>query len=137
MAVLLLSVGTAGLTPLIDARTIQRLWPHRERFGQARVAGSFAFMAGTIGTGILVAASDLRMMFVVYAVGMTGAGIAAVVLLGRPRGAPEGGKGRPQGRDGPAAPARPRAVLRRVVRHVDVRRGVHDAVLAARRGAGR
>jgi PPP family 3-phenylpropionic acid transporter len=87
VAVLMLSVGAAGLTPLIDARTIQRLWPQRERFGQARVAGSFAFMAGTIGTGILIAASDLRTMFVVYAVAMTGAGIAAVVLLGRPRGA--------------------------------------------------
>ena len=86
-AVLLLSVGTAGLTPLIDARTIQRLWPHRERFGQARVAGSFAFMAGTIGSGLLIAASDLRMLFVVYALGMTGAGVAAVLLLGRPHGA--------------------------------------------------
>ena len=87
VAVLMLSVGAAGLTPLIDARTIQRLWPQRERFGQARVAGSFAFMAGTIGTGILVAASDLRAMFVIYAVAMTGAGIAAVALLGRPHGA--------------------------------------------------
>jgi len=86
VAVLLLSVGAAGLTPLIDARTIQRLWPQRERFGQARVAGSFAFMAGTIGTGILIAVTDLRMMFVVYAVAMTGAGIAAVALLGRARG---------------------------------------------------
>ena len=91
VAVLMLSVGAAGLTPLIDARTIQRLWPQRERFGQARVAGSFAFMAGTIGTGILIAASDLRMMFVVYAVAMTGAGIAAAALLGRPRGAPKVG----------------------------------------------
>ena len=91
VAVLMLSVGAAGLTPLIDARTIQRLWPQRERFGQARVAGSIAFMAGTIGTGILVAASDLRIMFVVYAVAMTGAGIAAVALLGRPRGAPKVG----------------------------------------------
>ena len=87
VAVLMLSLGAAGLTPLIDARTIQRLWPRRERFGQARVAGSIAFMAGTIGTGILVAASDLRVMFMVYAVAMTAAGIAAVALLGRPRGA--------------------------------------------------
>ncbi len=86
--VLMLSVGAAGLTPLVDARTIQRLWPRRERFGQARVAGSFAFMAGTIGTGILIAHSDLQVQFVVYAVAMTGAGIAAVTLLGRPRGAP-------------------------------------------------
>ncbi len=91
VAVLMLSVGSAGLIPLLDARTIQRLWPQRERFGQARVAGSFAFMAGTIGTGILIASSDLQMLFVVYAVAMAGAGVAAVALLGRPRGAPKVG----------------------------------------------
>lgn len=84
IAVLVLSVGAAGLTPLIDARTIQRLWPRRERFGQARVAGSIAFMAGTIGTGVIVAATGMRAMFLVYAAGMIGAGVAAVLLLGRP-----------------------------------------------------
>ncbi len=91
LAVLMLSIGTAGLAPLIDARTIQRLWPQRERFGQARVAGSISFMVGTIGTGILIAASDLQMLFVVYAVAMAGAGIAAMALLGRPRGVPRVG----------------------------------------------
>jgi PPP family 3-phenylpropionic acid transporter len=79
-----LSVGAAGLTPLVDARTIERLWPRRERFGQARVAGSIAFMAGTIGTGLVVGATRLEAMFVVYAVAMTGAGVAAAGLLGRP-----------------------------------------------------
>jgi PPP family 3-phenylpropionic acid transporter len=73
------------MSPLLDARTIQRLWPARERFGLARSAGSIAFTAGTIGTGILVAASEVRVMFVVYALAMAGAGVAAVALLGRPR----------------------------------------------------
>lgn len=85
LLVLALSVGAAGMSPLVDARTIQRLWPARERFGLARVAGSLAFTAGTIGTGILVAASEVRVMFVVYALAMSGAGVAAVALLGRPR----------------------------------------------------
>ena len=137
VAVLMLSVGAAGLTPLIDARTIQRLWPQRERFGQARVAGSFAFMAGTIGTGILIAASDLRMMFVVYAVAMTGAGIAAAALLGRPRGARKVGSVGPRAAMGLLRLPGLGALLRRVVRDVDVSGGVHDAVLAAHRGAGR
>jgi PPP family 3-phenylpropionic acid transporter len=85
LVVLALSVGAAGMSPLIDARTIQRLWPRRERFGLARAAGSVAFMVGTIGTGRLIAASDLRVMFVVYALAMSGAGVAALLLLGRPR----------------------------------------------------
>jgi PPP family 3-phenylpropionic acid transporter len=84
VAVLVLSLGSAGLTPLLDARTIQRLWPRRDRFGQARVAGSIAFMAGTIGTGAIVAVTELQAMFVVYAASLIGAGIAAALLLGRP-----------------------------------------------------
>ncbi len=84
IAVLVLSVGSAGLTPLLDARTIQRIWPRRERFGQARVAGSLAFMVGTTGTGIIIAATELRALFVVYAASMAAAGLAAAVLLGRP-----------------------------------------------------
>ncbi len=82
-AVLVLAGGAAGLVPLVDARTIERLMPRRERFGQARVAGSVAFMVGTIGTGAIVAATSVPVMFVVYAVGMIGAGIAAVLMLGR------------------------------------------------------
>ena len=85
LAVLVLSVGAAGLTPLVDARTIQRLGLRRERFGQARVAGSIAFMAGTIGTGFLIAATGLRALFVIYAGALVAAGIAAVLLMGRPR----------------------------------------------------
>jgi MFS transporter, PPP family, 3-phenylpropionic acid transporter len=85
VSVLFLSVGAAGLTQLVDARTIQRIWPRRDRFGQARVAGSITFMIGTVGTGLLVAATDIRAMFVVYALAMVAAGLAAVALLGRPR----------------------------------------------------
>lgn len=97
IAVIVLSVGAAGLGPLLDARTIQRLWPRRERFGQARVAGSIAFMVGTIGTGVVIAGTELRALFVVYAVAMVGAGVAAVALLGRP------GRARRVGSVGPLA----------------------------------
>jgi PPP family 3-phenylpropionic acid transporter len=83
-AVLLLSVGVAGMTPLLDARTIQRLWPRRDRYGQARVAGSLAFAGGSVATGALIGASDTRVMFVVYAAASAAAGVAALALLGRP-----------------------------------------------------
>ena len=84
VAVLILSVGSAGLTPLLDSRTIQRLWPRRERFGQARVAGSISFMVGTVGTGLVIEATRLEAMFVIYAIALVTAGVAAVALLGRP-----------------------------------------------------
>jgi PPP family 3-phenylpropionic acid transporter len=85
VGVLGLSIGAAGTSPLVDARTIQRLWPRRERYGQARVAGSIAFAVGSIVTGLVVARAGTAAMFAVYALGMAAAGVAAVLLLGRPR----------------------------------------------------
>jgi PPP family 3-phenylpropionic acid transporter len=93
LGVLGLSIGAAGMSPLIDARTVQRLWPHRERFGQARVAGSLAFAAGSFLTGLLVARSGIGSMFLVYGAAMAAAGVAAVLLLGKPGG---GGPGEPR-----------------------------------------
>jgi PPP family 3-phenylpropionic acid transporter len=84
LGVLGLSIGAAGMSPLIDARTVQRLWPHRERFGQARVAGSLAFAAGSFLTGLIVARSGIGSMFLVYGAAMAAAGVAAVLLLGKP-----------------------------------------------------
>ena len=85
LGVLGLSIGAAGMSPLIDARTIQRVWPHRERYGQARVAGSLAFAFGSFMTGVVVTATGIVSMFVVYGAAMAAAGVAAVLLLGRPR----------------------------------------------------
>jgi PPP family 3-phenylpropionic acid transporter len=85
LGVLGLSIGAAGMSPLIDARTIQRVWPHRERYGQARVAGSLAFAVGSFMTGVIVTATGIASMFVVYGAAMAAAGAAAVLLLGKPR----------------------------------------------------
>ena len=83
VAVGLLAVGTSGLTALVDARTIQRLWPDRSRFGQARVWGSIAFMITTVGVGLVVPTFGLASAFIVYAAAMALAGISAMLLLGR------------------------------------------------------
>src|SRR3954471_11232277 len=80
----LLAVGTSGLTPLIDARTVQRLWPDRSRFGHARVFGSIGFMVTTVAVGAAVPTIGLPATFVVYALAMVAAGVSAVLLLGRP-----------------------------------------------------
>src|SRR3954471_11739645 len=80
----LLAVGTSGLTPLVDARTIQRLWPDRSRYGRARVWGSVSFMITTVAVGTIVPVVGLASAFVVYAVAMAAGGVSAMVLLGRP-----------------------------------------------------
>lgn len=83
VAVALLAVGTTGLTALVDARTIQRLWPDRSRFGQARVWGSIAFMVTTVGVGLIVPVFGLASAFLVYAAAMALAGVSAMALLGK------------------------------------------------------
>jgi PPP family 3-phenylpropionic acid transporter len=80
----LLAVGTSGLTPLVDARTIQRLWPDRSRYGQARVFGSVSFMVTTITIGLVVPTLGLASAFVVYAAALALGGVSALLLLGRP-----------------------------------------------------
>ena len=140
LGVLGLAVGAAGMSPLLDARTIQRLWPHRDRYGQARVAGSFAFAVGSVATGLIIAETGTVAMFVVYGAAMAAAGVAAVLLLGRPGTT---GTERRVASVGPLAALgllrEPGlgAVLARLVRRVDRRGGRHDAVLAADPGAGR
>jgi PPP family 3-phenylpropionic acid transporter len=83
LAVIAIAVGTSGMTPLLDARTVQRLGLDRQRFGQARAWGSASFVASSIGVGVLIEASGYRAMFVVYVASLVGAGIAAAVLLGK------------------------------------------------------
>jgi PPP family 3-phenylpropionic acid transporter len=83
LVVVAVSIGAAGTTPLLDARTVQRLWPRRERFGQARAWGSLAFMATTVAVGAVIPLTGLPAVFIVYAIAMVGAGVAAVALLGR------------------------------------------------------
>lgn len=84
LAVVAVAVGTSGLTPLLDARTVQRLWPHRERFGEARVWGSISFMVATISVGVLLETIGVRGMFAVYSVALVAAGVASYLLLGKP-----------------------------------------------------
>ena len=82
----MLAIGTSGLTPLVDARTIQRLWPDRSRYGQARVFGSVSFMITTVSVGALVPTVGLSAAFVVYAVAIALAGVSAALLLGKATG---------------------------------------------------
>ncbi len=94
LIVVAVAIGTSGLTPLVDARTVQRLGSHRERFGQARVWGSVSFMVTGIAVGALVAGMGLRAVFLVYSAALVASAVAAYALLGRPeRGIHVGGVG--------------------------------------------
>ena len=83
--VAIMAAGSAAIAPLIDARTIQRLGRDRERYGQARLWGSISFIAVSIGTGILIAASTPRVSLVAYALLVGAGGVVGVLLLGRGR----------------------------------------------------
>ena len=82
-----IAVGTSGMSPLLDASTVERLGRDRHRFGQARAWGSLAFVGGSLGGGILVAAAGIEAMFLPCVVSLVAAGVAAVLLLGRTRAA--------------------------------------------------
>ena len=81
----LMAAGSAGLVPLVDARTVQRLGRDRERYGRARLWGSISFMVVTIGVGGLIAATSLVSSLAAYALLLAGAVVASAALLGRSR----------------------------------------------------
>jgi PPP family 3-phenylpropionic acid transporter len=86
LVVVAIAVGTAGLTPLVDARTVQRLGADRDRFGQVRAVGSAGFIAATLGVGVLVQAAGTRAMLGVYVPALAATGIVGAAILGRGSG---------------------------------------------------
>jgi PPP family 3-phenylpropionic acid transporter len=94
LIVVAVAIGVSGLTPLVDARTVQRLGRDRDRFGQARVWGSISFMVSGIVVGAFLDVIGLRGMFFVYSAALVASAVAAYALLGRPvRGIHMGGIG--------------------------------------------
>ena len=67
VASLVLYAGMAGITPLLDARTMETLGPaERHRFGQVRAFGSLAFVIGTLIVGVMLDAYGPRSLFWFY-----------------------------------------------------------------------
>jgi MFS transporter, PPP family, 3-phenylpropionic acid transporter len=83
LAVVLLACGTSGMTPLVDARTVERLGRARDRFGQARAFGSLGFIVTTIGVGALVQARGTVAMLFVYVATLAATGLVGAAFLGR------------------------------------------------------
>jgi len=56
--------GIAGITPTLDARTLETLGPaKRGRFGEVRAFGSLAFVLATVAVGFLLDAQGARSLF--------------------------------------------------------------------------
>jgi PPP family 3-phenylpropionic acid transporter len=83
LVVATLAAGTSGLTPLVDARTVERLGRDRDRFGQARAFGSLGFIVATIAVGFLVQASGSTAMLAVYVPSILLVGVVGMAVLGR------------------------------------------------------
>lgn len=64
---LVLYAGLAGVSPMLDARTLETLGPAaRHRYGQVRAFGSLAFVVGTLVVGVMLDAYGPRSLFWVY-----------------------------------------------------------------------
>jgi PPP family 3-phenylpropionic acid transporter len=67
VASLVLFTGLAGVSPMLDARTLETLGPAaRNRFGQVRAFGSLAFVIATLVVGVLLDRYGPRSLFAVY-----------------------------------------------------------------------
>lgn len=67
IASLVLYAGMAGITPLLDARTMETLGStERHRFGQVRAFGSLAFVIGTLTVGVMLDVYGPRSLFWFY-----------------------------------------------------------------------
>lgn len=67
VASLVLYAGLAGVSPMLDARTLETLGPAaRHRYGQVRAFGSLAFVVGTLVVGVMLDAYGPRSLFWVY-----------------------------------------------------------------------
>ena len=75
--------GMAGITPTLDARTLETLGPARRgRFGEVRAFGSLAFVITTVGVGFLLDRQGARSLFWVYLPFLVG---TAIVTASIPR----------------------------------------------------
>ena len=80
-ALSLMAVGSAGLIPLTDTRTVELAGASRERYARARAFGSAAFVGGAVVTGVLVSGRSPDALFVLYVPLLLVTGLAAWRLL--------------------------------------------------------
>lgn len=80
----LLGIGIAGLAPILDARALETAGANREGYGPLRAWGSFAYIIGALGTGVLAEAYGPRSLFVVLGLSLVGTAIIGPTLRPAP-----------------------------------------------------
>jgi MFS transporter, PPP family, 3-phenylpropionic acid transporter len=104
-AVVVLSVGLAGISPVLDARTIELLGADRGRYGRVRAWGSVSFVVSAALCGPLLDAQGTGALFLVYVPCLA---LTALIALSVPR--------------------------RATTRHASLRRGAYQLIREPRMG---
>jgi PPP family 3-phenylpropionic acid transporter len=81
-AVVALSVGLAGISPVLDARTMELLGADRARYGRVRAWGSVSFVVSAALCGPLLDAGGTGALFLVYVPCLA---LTALIALSVPR----------------------------------------------------
>lgn len=72
-----MSMGIAGLLPIIDARTLEAVASERAGYGPVRAWGSFGWVISSLAVGFVIERVGLGAIF-----GVTGVGLVATALIG-------------------------------------------------------
>lgn len=81
-AVVVLSLGLAGIGPVLDARTMELLGTDRARYGRVRAWGSVSFVVSAALCGLLLDAGGTGALFLVYVPCLA---LTALIALSVPR----------------------------------------------------
>jgi PPP family 3-phenylpropionic acid transporter len=101
--VAVLSVGIAGIGPVLDARTLELLGDRASRYGEVRAVGSLVFVVSAFAVGALLSHVGSPALFLVYVPTLIGTALAALRLPrtgGRSRQAARHGVGEVLGASG-------------------------------------
>lgn len=82
LAVVVLSAGLAGISPILDARTIELLGSDRARYGRVRAWGSVSFVVSAAVCGLLLDAQGTGALFLVYVPALA---LTALIAFSVPR----------------------------------------------------
>lgn len=88
ISVAVMSIGLAGIGPVLDARTLELLGDRASRYGEIRAIGSFVFVLTSLVVGVLLDRAGTGALFIVYVPALLGTAIAGLRIPrsgGRPR----------------------------------------------------
>ena len=76
VSVAVMSVGVAGIGPVLDARTLELLGDQASRYGEIRAVGSLVFVIVALATGVLLDHAGTGALFLVYVPTLLGTALA-------------------------------------------------------------